>query len=545
MIEAVYGTHWILTALLALPVVGAVACLAVPAGRAKAVALATSLLVFLLSLPLFWTFRTGTAELQNFVRAPWIEAWGIGYSVGIDGISILMVLLATFMMPLAVAGSFSYIRRREKAFYALMLLLLTGMLGVFVALDLFLFYLFWEVMLIPMYFLIGIWGGERRIYSAIKFFLYTAAGSLLMLVAIVGLVWLHAQATGVVTFDYRALLELEIARGLQGWLFAAFALAFAIKVPVFPLHTWLPDAHVEAPTAGSVILAGVLLKMGVYGFLRFALPLFPETATSPVVVGGALALGLVGILYGAWVAAVQPDAKKLVAYTSIAHLGFVVIGVFALTTQGLEGGILQMVNHGISTGALFLLIGMLYERRHTREIAEFGGLARAMPAFALCLVVVALSSIGLPGTNGFVGEFLILLGVFRVHPGVAAIAVTGVIFAACYMLPMVQRLVFNALDRKENEALPDLTGRERAVLAPALALILLIGVFPGPFLARTSASVDALLERLEARRAVAEAPAAAVPVAPVSEAARGPLAPAEGERDGPAVEMSLAPAVGR
>ncbi|MFQ5688744.1 MAG: NuoM family protein [Gemmatimonadota bacterium] len=515
-----YHSHWILTVLLALPLVGAGLCYGVPGRRVKFLAFGVTLAELALSLPLFWTFDAGATAFQNQVSVPWIEVWGIHYSLGMDGISLLLLLLTTVTMPLAVAGSFRYIQRRQRAYYSLMLVLMTGMMGVFVALDLFLFYVFWEIMLIPMYFLIGIWGGERRVYSAIKFFLYTAAGSLLMLVAIVALVFLNARHTGTASFAYRDLLQLPIDHGLQFWLFGAFALAFAIKVPVFPLHTWLPDAHVEAPTAGSVILAGILLKMGVYGFLRFALPLFPVAATNPAVVSVLLGLGLVGILYGAWVAAVQPDAKKLVAYTSIAHLGFVVLGVFSLTTQGLEGGILQMINHGISTGALFLLIGMIYERRHTRQIADFGGLARVMPFFAFALVVVALSSIGLPGTTGFVGEVLILLATFRTHPVVAAAAATGVIFAACYMLPMVQRVILNRLDREENRALKDLTGRERAILVPLLALILLIGVYPTPFLNRMSTSVDWLITRIETQTAaVAQAggEAALDPLAPVGE----------------------------
>lgn len=496
---SIYESHWALTSLLVVPAVGALACFLGPEARAKGVALVTTLIAFALSLPLFWTFDTGTAAFQNTISAPWIETWGIRYALGLDGISLLLVLLTTFTMPIAVAGSFTYIRKRERAFYGMMLVLMTGMIGAFVALDLFLFYLFWELMLIPMYFLIGIWGGERRIYSAIKFFLYTAVGSLLMLVAIVVLVFMHNQAFGVPSFGYEDLLRLEIPGTPQLWLFGAFGLAFAVKVPIFPLHTWLPDAHVEAPTAGSVILAAVLLKMGVYGFLRFGVPLFPLAATDPTVVSALLVLALVGILYAAWVAAVQVDAKKLVAYTSVAHLGFVMIGVFGFTVQGLEGSILQMVNHGISTGALFLLVGMLYERRHTRLMSEFGGIARRMPFFAFALVVVALSSIGLPGTNGFVGEFLILVGTFRTHPVIVAIATTGVIFAACYMLPMVQRVLFNPLDRDENKQLTDLSRRERAILAPMLLLIVLIGVLPGPFLDRTSASVEALLERVETR----------------------------------------------
>lgn len=496
---ALLGSHWLLTVLLVVPVLGAALCGLVREKSAKHVALATSILCFALSITLFWTFRTQTPAIQNFVSVPWIEHWGIGYTVGIDGISLFMVLLTTFMMPLAIASSFSYIRQRQRAYYAMLLVLQTAMLGVFVALDLFLFFLFWEIMLIPMYFLIGVWGGERRVYAAIKFFLFTAVGSLLMLVAIVTLAALHARHFGFVSFAYNDLVRLPIGRATQFWLFGAFALAFAIKVPLFPFHTWLPDAHVEAPTAGSVILAGVLLKMGTYGFLRFAFPLFSHAATSPAVVSTFITLSVIGILYGAWVAAVQPDMKKLVAYTSIAHLGFVMLGLFALTQQSVEGGILQMVNHGISTGALFLLIGMLYERRHTRLIDDFGGIAKSMPVFAASFVLVALSSIGLPGTNGFVGEFLILVGAFRTHPVAVFISATGVIFAAAYMLPMVQRVLFGELDKDENRELEDLGTRERLVLLPALVMILVLGVYPQPFLDRTAASVEGLLEQVETR----------------------------------------------
>ncbi|MFQ5529566.1 MAG: NuoM family protein [Gemmatimonadota bacterium] len=494
-----FGSHWILNVLLLLPAVGALLCFTVSEARAKNVAFVVSLAVFVASLPLFWTFQSGTAAIQNYVSIPWIEAWGVGYTIGIDGISLLMVLLTTFIMPLAVLGSFQYIQSRQRAFYAMLLVLETAMLGVFVAFDLFLFFLFWEIMLVPMYFLIGVWGGARRIYAAVKFFLFTAVGSLLMLVAIVALVYLYHRQFGVVTFAYNDLITLPIARDLQIVLFSAFALAFAIKVPMFPLHTWLPDAHVEAPTAGSVILAGVMLKMGTYGFLRFALPMFSHAATSPAVIGTVMVLSVVGIIYGAWVAAVQPDAKKLIAYTSIAHLGFVMMGLFALTTQSVEGAILQMVNHGISTGALFLLVGMLYERRHTRMIADFGGVARVMPAFATALVVVALSSIGLPGTNGFVGEFLILIGTFRKYPVPAALATTGVIFAAAYMLPMLQSVLYGPITEPANEELSDLTGRERIVLAPLLLLIVAIGVYPGPLLDRTESSVGALIEQVNQR----------------------------------------------
>ncbi len=496
-----FESHWVLSALVGLPLLGGAVCLLVTEEQSRHVALATSVAAFLISLPLFWTFREGTAAIQNYVSVPWIDAWGIGYTIGIDGISLLMVLLTTFVTPLAILGSYSYIRRQQRAYYAMMLLLLAAMIGVFVSLDLFLFFLFWEIMLIPMYFIIGVWGGQRRIYAAVKFFLFTAIGSLLMLVAIVVVVYLYYRQFGVITFAYNDLVQLPIARDLQFALFFAFALAFAIKVPLFPFHTWLPDAHVEAPTAGSVILAGVLLKMGTYGFLRFALPMFSHAATSAAVVNTVIVLSLIGIVYGAWVAAVQPDAKKLVAYTSIAHLGFVMLGLFGLSTQGVQGGILQMVNHGISTGALFLLIGMLYERRHTRFIADFGGIAKVMPVFAASFLLVALSSIGLPGTNGFVGEFLILVGTFQRHPLAVFIAATGVIFAAAYMLPMVQRMLYGEIDRDENRSLVDIGLRERIVLAPALVMIVLIGVYPQPFLTRTAASVEALIDQVE-RRAV-------------------------------------------
>ncbi|MCL7970760.1 MAG: NADH-quinone oxidoreductase subunit M [marine benthic group bacterium] len=498
-----FESHWVLSLLIILPLAGSVACLAAREELARHVAFGTSVIAFLISLPLFWTFRSGTAAIQNYVSVPWIEAWGIGYTVGIDGISLLMVLLTTFVTPLAILGSYTYIQRNQRAYYAMLLLLLAAMIGVFVALDLFLFFLFWEIMLIPMYFIIGVWGGKRRIYAAVKFFLFTAIGSLLMLVAILVMVYLYYRQFGIITFAYNDLVQLPIARDLQFVLFAAFALAFAIKVPLFPVHTWLPDAHVEAPTAGSVILAGVLLKMGTYGFLRFALPFFSHAATSPAVIGTVMVLSLIGIIYGAWVAAVQPDAKKLVAYTSIAHLGFVMMGLFALTTQGIQGGILQMVNHGISTGALFLLIGMVYERRHTRMIEDFGGIAKVMPVFAASFLLVALSSIGLPGTNGFIGEFLILIGTFQKYPVVAFIAATGVIFAAAYMLPMVQRMLYGEIDREENRALSDITLRERVVLAPALIMIVLIGVYPQPFLSRTAASVDALIDQVELRAVAA------------------------------------------
>jgi NADH-quinone oxidoreductase subunit M len=382
------------------------------------------------------------------------------------------------------------------------------MIGVFAALDLFLFYIFWEVMLIPMYLLIGVWGGPRRVYAAVKFILYTVAGSLLMLVAILYLYFAHHRATGAYTFDLLQLYNTVLSPQAQLWLFGAFALAFAIKVPMFPFHTWLPDAHVEAPTAGSVILAGVLLKMGVYGFLRFAIPLFPEAAMAytPWIVG----LALVGIVYGALVAMVQRDVKKLVAYSSVSHLGFVMLGLFVWNTQGMAGGILQSINHGLSTGALFLVVGMLYERRHTREISEFGGLAETLPWFAALFMIVCLSSIGLPGLNGFIGEFLVLLGAFRAvpievwpffvsGPIVSAIAATGVILAAIYLLWMYQRVMFGPITNEKNRGLPDISKREFWTLAPVIVFIIWIGVYPNTFLRKLDASVSELLSRVQAR----------------------------------------------
>src|SRR5438445_1559723 len=398
----------VLTALIVWPAIAAVAVLAAPVRWAKHLALAASLLEFAISVPLWWVFQpAGGMQLQ--LDVPWIPSWGIHYAVGVDGISLFLILLTTFLVPLSILGSYSYITTRERAFYALLLALTSGMIGVFVALDLFLFYVMWDVMLIPMYFIIGVWGGQNRLYAALKFFVYTFFGSLLMLVAILTLVYLVAQRTGVYSFSYVHLMSNIGALGTVAfWLFGAFFLAFAIKVPIFPFHTWLPDAHVEAPTAGSVILAAVLLKMGTYGFLRFALPLFPRVAArfAPAIA----ILAVMGIIYGGLVSLVQPNLKKLVAYSSVAHLGFVMLGVAAMTTTGVVGAVYQMLNHGVSTGALVLLVGMLYDRRHTFLIEEFGGLKAVMPWFSALFLLICLSSIAVPGFNGFVGEFLILLG---------------------------------------------------------------------------------------------------------------------------------------
>jgi NADH-quinone oxidoreductase subunit M len=479
-----YG-RWILNALVVLPLIGVIPIVLAPAARARTIALLVTVGELIVSLGLWWAFDPTTPEMQFGVNGPWLPQWGIRYALGLDGLSLFMVLLTTIIMPLAVLSSFKYITQREKLYYALLLVLLTGMLGVFLALDMFLFYVFWEVMLIPMYFIIGIWGGRNRLYAAIKFFVYTMAGSLLMLVAILVMMFQAAQGGAPASFAYDAFLQAAPGLGaLAPWLFAAFALAFAIKVPMFPFHTWLPDAHVEAPTAGSVILASILLKMGTYGFLRFAVPFFPGVALSPAVTGIVVTCAVIGIVYGALVAMVQPDVKKLVAYSSVSHLGFVMLGLWAATLQSVQGALMIMIGHGLSTGALFLLIGMLYERRHTREIAAYGGLARVIPVFSLILVVTSLASIGLPGLNGFVGEFLVLLGSFGRYPWATGIATTGVIFAAAYLLWALQRVLFGRLDKPENEHLTDLSARELWVLLPLVAGMVWLGLYPKPVLDR-------------------------------------------------------------
>jgi NADH-quinone oxidoreductase subunit M len=490
----------ILPALLALPVAGAVLIWLVHSpAAARWIALVTMVAEFALSLVLWFGFDPNDIGWQFAFSAPWISSWGIRFTVGIDGIGLVLVLLTTFLMPLVILGSWTSIRDKAPSFYALMLVLTTGMLGVFVALDLFLFYIMWEVMLVPMYFIIGIWGGERRIYASIKFFIYTMFGSLLMLVGILYLGFHVGSAGGVPSFAFDDVTAraATLSPAAIKILFAAFFLAFAIKVPMFPFHTWLPDAHVEAPTAGSVILAGIMLKMGTFGFIRLAMPLFPSAALDPTVRGIILTLAVVGIVYGALVALVQPDFKKLVAYSSVSHLGFVMLGLFALTVQSVQGAILVMINHGISTGALFLLIGMIYERKHSRLISAYGGIARVVPLFAAALTFVSLSSIGLPGTNGFVGEALVLIGAFRTEPYYVLAAAIGVIVAAAYLLWAIQRMLFDPLDKPANATLTDLNWREIAILMPLIVVILWMGIYPAPVLRRTQGAATRFVTMMQ------------------------------------------------
>jgi NADH-quinone oxidoreductase subunit M len=468
------------------------------------IALTFTIVTFIASLVIVALFDSSRSGPQEVLRAEWIRALGVSYLVGVDGISLWLVVLTTFLMPVSVLASWS-VNKRVREYMMFMLVLETGMVGVFVALDMFLFYIFWEVTLVPMYFLIGVWGGERRVYAAVKFFLYTIFGSLLMLVAIIAVYYIN----GGTTFDVTQIAaniaahRLVISEDIQIWLWLAFGLAFFIKVPLFPFHTWLPDAHVEAPTAGSIILAGVLLKMGTYGLMRFNLPLFPQIshAAAPYV----MALAVIGIIYGALVAMVQPDMKKLVAYSSVSHLGFVVLGIFAFTDKSMQGALYQMLNHGVSTGALFLCVGMIYERRHTREIDEFGGIATRMPDYSTLFMVIALSSLGLPLLNGFIGEFLILLGTFTSDvPHAVTFAVlgaTGVILSAVYLLWMLQRVLFGEITRKENAELTDLNFREEVALVPLAVMALIMGLVPMGFLRPTQATINALRDDLAGSKA--------------------------------------------
>jgi NADH-quinone oxidoreductase subunit M len=461
-------------------------------GAVRLVALAASLVTFAATLYLWWAFDPASADYQFVERHAWLPQFGISYHLGVDGISLFLIVLTGFLTPLALLSSWEGVHKSVKLFSFFMLALETAMLGVFVSLDLFLFYLFWDAMLIPMYFLIGIWGYERRIYAAVKFILYTMAGSVLMLVAIIGLSWAHQAAAGQASFDLLDLYKLHLSWETEKWFFLAFAVAFAIKVPLFPFHTWLPDAHVEAPTAGSVILAGVLLKMGTYGLLRFAFPLFPTAALyfAPWIAY----LAVIGIVYGALVAMVQPDMKKLVAYSSVSHLGVVVLGLCAVNVNGVQGAVYQMLNHGVSTGGLFMVVGMLSDRRHTRLISEYGGIKAVVPRLVAAFLLITLASIGMPGMNGFIGEFLILLGAFKWYPWLAAVGATGVILSAVYMLWMFQRVNYGEVTNEKNRGLRDLSGREWAMMIPIVAMCIFMGVAPALFLRPMEPSIAKVID---------------------------------------------------
>ncbi len=471
----------------------------------KTVATVVAGLDFLVSIPLWFWYDPAGKEFQfEFVR-DWIPSVGVKYHFGVDGFSVLLILLTTLLTFISVYSSFSAITHREKEYYVFLLLLSTGMMGVFMSLDFILFYVFWEVMLVPMYFLIGVWGGPRKLYAAIKFFLYTLVGSVLMLVGILALYFFNSTGLAAIglpglgnapTFSIPHLYTIagQIPPDLQMWIFLAFFVGFAIKVPMWPFHTWLPDAHVEAPTAGSVILAGVLLKMGTYGFVRFSLPLLPDATVKAVPWIGILAI--IAIIYGALVAMAQKDMKKLVAYSSVSHMGFVMLGMFALNEAGLRGSILQMLNHGVSTGALFLLVGIVYERRHNRMIAEYGGIAKVMPLYAMFFMIITMSSIGLPTLNGFIGEFTILLGAFAHRWWWALFAATGIVLGAGYMLWMYQRVFFGELTNEKNKDLPDLNRREQWTLIPLIVIAFWIGLYPRPFFARMAPTVDRLMQRV-------------------------------------------------
>lgn len=464
------------------------------------VAFLTAVITFLLSIPLFFYFDSSSWNMQFVENIPWIKDFGISYHMGIDGISLLLILLTTFLSALAILSTWTAVTQKVKGYMISLLSLEIGMLGVFCSLDFFLFYVFWEVMLIPMYFIIGIWGGPRRIYAAVKFFIYTMSGSVLMLIAILSLYFINFKTTGEYTFNILRYYDLNLPLNIQFWLFLAFFLAFAIKVPMFPFHTWLPDAHVEAPTAGSVILAGVLLKMGTYGFLRFSLPIFPNATIDfiPLV----LCLALIGIIYGALVSIAQTDIKKLVAYSSVSHLGYCMLGMFALNKEGIEGSIIQMINHGLSTGALFLCVGILYERRHTRLISEYGGIYKVMPIFAALFLITAFSSMGVPGFNGFIGELLILIGAFKANVWIGVLSTGGLVLGAIYLLWMYKRVIYGDLTKDENRNLKDMNFRELAYMLPIIVFIFWIGLYPKPFLNTMHVSVGHLIEHVNQNVAV-------------------------------------------
>ncbi len=509
----------LLSIVLFTPLVGLAVLLLIPSRAVTAIkvwANVAAFIGFLVSLPLVTRFDRTAGGFQFVERADWIPALGVKYFLGIDGISLLLIMLTTVVGFLAILSSWNAITERVKQYYAMFLLLQTGMLGVFMALDFFLFYVAWEVVLVPMYFIIGVWGGPRKLYAAIKFFLYTLAGSVLMLLGILTLYFQHYQQFGFFTFEISELMKLSLPLGIQQWVFWAFFLGFAIKVPMFPFHTWLPDAHVEAPTAGSVVLASVLLKMGTYGFIRFSLPLLPEASIHQTIVRVLIVLSLIGILYGALVSLMQKDWKKLVAYSSVSHLGFCTLGIFALNPNGLAGSVLQQVNHGISTGMLFLVIGVIYERRHTREISEYGGLAHVMPVFATVFAIAMLSSAGLPLLNGFIGEFTILQGAFEANRVWAAFAVLGIIFGAAYLLWLYQRTMLGQVTNAKNLGLPDLSLRELAVFVPLIAWAFWIGVYPKPYFDILEKPVQQIVERVRPDYYQGKAPAVA----------RSPLLPA-------------------
>jgi NADH-quinone oxidoreductase subunit M len=487
-----------LTWLIASPAIAAIIVALLPRRRTELylpVGFALSFVPLALAGVLFFEFDGGVADFQFVQQATWYEPWGIDWHIGVDGISLGLIVLTAILIPISLAAS-TAIDRRVKEFVVYVLLLEAGLIGTFLALDLFLFFVFFEAILVPMYFIIGIWGSERRIYAAVKFFLFTALGSALMLAGIIAMALLHSQQNGAPSFAFADFLSLDLTQTQERLLFAAFALAFAIKVPMFPLHTWLPDAHVEAPTAGSVLLAGVMLKLGTYGLLRFNLSLFPQASVDFVPIMATLAV--IGIVYGAVVAIVQPDLKKLVAYSSVSHLGFIVLGTFALTVAGIQGAVVQNINHGLTTGALFLLVGMIYERRHTKKIADFGGLAKVMPIYAGTFLFMAFASIGLPGLNGFVGEFLVLIGSYASLPVYAIVAASGVILAAVYLLWAYERVFTGIPDKPENSALSDLSPREIGILAPLVILILVLGLYPQVLLEKTEATTEAVLDRIEA-----------------------------------------------
>ena len=497
-----FANH-ILTLVLFTPLLGAILMLLIPREAETAHKVACNIfgvLGFLVSIPLIRWWNPGAARFSFEENLSWIPSIGARYHLGIDGISLLLVMLTTFLGMIAILSSWSAIHTRTKEYYILLLLLQTGMIGVFASLDFFLFYVFWEVMLVPMYFLIGVWGSDRRLYAAIKFFLYTLAGSVVMLLAILALYFYAPVAAGAMrTFDVPTLLDAaqKFSDPLKVWLFWGFFFAFAIKVPMFPFHTWLPDAHTEAPTAGSVILAGVLLKMGTYGFIRFSLPLLPaDAAMRARIIHIVIVLSLIGIIYGALVCLMQKDMKRLIAYSSVSHLGFCTLGIFALTPNGLAGSVLQQINHGISTGALFLIVGVLYERRHTRMISEFGGLATPMPSFAAIYLIVSLSSLGMPLLNGFIGEFTILQGAFQVSKAWAAWGSLGVVLGAAYLLWLYQRVMFGPVTQFANEDLPDLNLREYATLVPLVILAFWIGIYPKPFFAFIEKPVQKIVEQV-------------------------------------------------